>query len=53
MLSPTMAPAAATATTGTIASLPWLASRAAAISVVSPGTGTPLDSAPTSTNSAG
>ena len=39
--------------TSSIWSLPWLASTAAAISAVSPGIGTPLDSLMTSTNSSG
>src|SRR5258708_7376944 len=53
MLSPTIPPAAARAITNSILSLPWLASTAAVISPVSPGTGTPLDSLMTIRNRSG
>ena len=48
MLSPTIAANAAIAITSSIWSFPRLARTAAVISAVSPGTGTPLDSAITS-----
>ena len=53
MLSPTIAAAAAIGITSAIFSLPWLASTAAVISPVSPGTGSPLDSPITIRNSSG
>ena len=53
MLSPTIAPAAASTITSSMLSLPRLASTAAVISAVSPGIGTPLDSPITSRNSSG
>ena len=48
MLSPTIAAAAAVAITTTIESRPLWASSEAVISAVSPGTGIPEDSQPTS-----
>jgi hypothetical protein len=53
MLSPTIAPAAANGMTSSILSFAWLASTAAAIRPVSPGTGAPLDSLMTIRNSSG
>ena len=53
MLSPMIAPAAASPITTAISSFPWLASTAAVIRAVSPGTGMPLDSLITSRNSSG
>ena len=52
MLSPTIAAAAAIAITSSIDRCPCDASTAAAISAVSPGTGTPLASIPTNTATA-
>ncbi len=53
MLSPTIAAVAARAITSSIFSFPWLASTAPVIRAVSPGTGTPLDSLITITNTSG
>ena len=53
MLSPTIAAAAATTITAAMSKCPRLASSAAVIRAVSPGTGTPDDSAMTRRNRSG
>ena len=50
---PTIAATAASAITSSMLNLPWLAATEAAIKPVSPGTGTPLDSAITTKNRSG